>query len=58
MQYEWDKKRNATLLVPADELLLKYFLESHKNELKEFNQLYEESSVTARELRDYQKRLK
>ena len=55
---QWNKKSNSTLLVPADELLLKHFLENYENELKEFNQLYEESSVTARELRDYQKRLK
>ena len=55
---QWNKKSNSTLLVPADKLLLKHFLENYENELKEFNQLYEESSVTARELRDYQKRLK
>lgn len=55
---QWNKKSNSTLLVPADKLLLKHFLENYENELKEFNQLYEESSVIARELRDYQKRLK
>lgn len=55
---EWNKKSSSTLLVPADELLLKAFLAKYQSELEEFNTLYEESVDVVKQLSYYQKRLK
>ena len=55
---EWNKIPSSSLLAPANEQLLKAFLEIYQNELNEFNRLYEESAKTAKELRHFQKRIK
>ena len=55
---EWNKKSSSTLLVPANELLLKAFLTKYQSELEEFSTLYQESVDVVKQLSYYQKRLK
>ena len=55
---EWNKKSSSTLLVPADEPLLKAFLTKYQSELEEFDTLYEESADVVKQLSYYQKILK
>ena len=55
---EWNKSNRSTLLSPIDNTILNAYLETYKNELAEFNQIYEQSAKVAHELRSYQKKLK
>ena len=55
---EWQKRGKSILLTPINEKNLQTFLNVYKDELAEFNKIYEESAKTAKELNQYQKRLK
>lgn len=55
---EWKKKNNSILLAPINESLIKLFLEKYQDELEEFNNIYAESTKTAKEVNLYQKKLK
>ena len=55
---EWDKNSKSTLLAPTNENILKAYLEIYKDELDEFNKIYENSAKITTELRNYQKKLK
>ena len=55
---EWQKSNTSTLLAPINENILKTYLDIYQDELEEFNQIYEQSAKTAKELNGYQKKLK
>ena len=55
---EWAKRKNATLLAPVSDDTLCAFIELYQDELREFNQLYEESANRVLEIRSHQKKLK
>lgn len=55
---EWAKRKNATLLAPVSDDNLCAFIELYQDELREFNQLYEESANRVLEIRRHQKKLK
>ena len=55
---EWKKKSTSSLLAPTNKKMLKLFLEKYAEELNEFNDIYDESAKTAKELNLYQKKLK
>ena len=55
---EWEKIPSSPLLAPVDERILQLFLQKYKDELDEFNKIYEESAQTAKELSNFQKKLK
>lgn len=55
---EWIKKSNATLLTPTDPQILDKFLQIYQPELQQFNELYQESVETTKELKSYQKKIK
>ena len=55
---EWAKRKNATLLAPVSDDTLCASIELYQDELREFNQLYEESANRVLEIRSHQKKLK
>lgn len=55
---EWKKKSTSSLLAPTNKKMLKLFLEKYAEELNEFNDIYDDSAKTAKELNLYQKKLK
>lgn len=56
---EWNKSCRSTLLAKVDENILKTYLNIYQDELEQFNQIYQQSAQTAKELRTiYQKKLK
>ena len=56
---EWNKSCRSTLLAKVDENILKTYLDIYQDELEQFNQIYQQSAQTVKELRTiYQKKLK
>ncbi len=55
---EWQKSNTSTLLAPINENILQTYLNIYKEELDEFNKIYEQSAKTTKELNGYQKKLK
>ena len=55
---EWDKKIGSILLSVIDDSLLELFLNRYKNELEEFNNIYDESVEIAKEIKMLQLKIK
>lgn len=53
---QWEKQNHNILLTPSNPEFLKSFLKQYQEELKEFNNIYNESSKKVLELKYYQRR--